>query len=239
MKCPNCSTENKSDAAYCIGCGRQLVPGMKTCANGHNYDASQASCPYCSSGRNSEETYIENRGGGQRGSSRETEYESGKGRRNDETELEGSKGRDGSPSTRTSVNPSSSKSDKSDHTMIMPGGNVVPGTEPSTPQDQRAGVRKLVGWLVTYDIQPVGMDYRLYLGRNIVGRDSKCDIVINQPGISAEHAIVLYREGKFIIADQMSMNGTYVNNVLIESQVYLYNDDSIRMGNINFKLKII
>jgi len=122
---------------------------------------------------------------------------------------------------------------------ISCGGQLVPDTAPSTPQDQRAEVRKLVGWLVTYDIQPVGMDYRLYLGKNIIGRDSKCDIVINQPGISAEHAIILYQDGKFIIEDQMSMNGTYINNVLIESQVYLYNDDSIRMGNIVFQLKII
>jgi hypothetical protein len=220
MKCPNCSTENPANAKFCKSCRSELSAGYKKCPNGHDYLASLSSCPYCPSNRNSGEmkTVVEGRSGGS----------------SDKTVVEGS-GSSGSRSDKTQVmgSPSSGRSDK---TMILNPDGSVPQ---SAAQKQQASMRKMVGWLVTFDIQPIGMDYRLYVGRNIIGREAKCDIVINQQGVSAEHSVILYREGKFIIQDQLSMNGTYVNEIQIEDKVYLNNDDIIRLGNINLKLKII
>lgn len=220
MKCPKCSTENPENAKYCKQCRSELSAGYKKCPNGHDYLASLPNCPYCPSNRNSGEvkTFIE---GSSKGKSDETEIEGSrpsKGR-SDKTEIMGAQA-----------------SVRSDKTAILNPDGSVPQSVKQFPQ---AGARELVGWLVTYDIQPVGMDYRLYLGRNVIGRETKCDIVINQPGVSAEHAVILYREGRFIIQDQLSMNGTYVNEILIEDKAYLNNDDIIRLGNINLKLKII
>lgn len=54
-------------------------------------------------------------------------------------------------------------------------------------------------------------------GRNIIGRNSHADIQIASPGISKEHAAIEVRNGKVLIADLKSSNGTYVNGVRIQA----------------------
>lgn len=90
---------------------------------------------------------------------------------------------------------------------------------------------KLVGWLVTYSLDPQGVDFRLYEGRNIIGKDFSCSVCINDPKVSSQHAILLYRSGKFRIKDNLSTNGTYVNGEDIEDESILLNDgDIIQVG---------
>lgn len=94
---------------------------------------------------------------------------------------------------------------------------------------------KLVGWLVTYSINPQGVDFRLYEGRNIIGKDFSCGVCINDSKVSSQHAILLYRNGKFRIKDNLSTNGTYVNGEDIEDESILLNDgDIIQIGDTVF-----
>ena len=98
---------------------------------------------------------------------------------------------------------------------------------------------RLVGWLVTYDLDPNGVDFRLYEGRNIIGRDFSCGICINDNKVSGQHAILLYRNGKFRIKDNLSVNGTYVMGEDIEDETVLLNDgDIIKVGNTNLCFRI-
>ena len=98
--------------------------------------------------------------------------------------------------------------------------------------------RKLVGWLVSFTLNDYGVDFKLYEGRNIIGRNPECNIVINDGRVSDRHAILLYRSGKFSIADSQSSHGTFVNDEDIElSPRYINDGDIIRMGNTICRFK--
>ena len=90
---------------------------------------------------------------------------------------------------------------------------------------------KLVGWLVTYTLDPNGVDFRVFEGRNIIGRDFNCGICINDNKVSSQHAILLYRNEKFRIKDNLSVNGTVVNGEDIDDDSVVLNDgDIIKIG---------
>jgi pSer/pThr/pTyr-binding forkhead associated (FHA) protein len=100
--------------------------------------------------------------------------------------------------------------------------------------------RRIVGWIVSYTLDPMGVDYRIFEGTNTIGRDSKNTIPITKdPTISGEHVVILYRSGKFKIKDKMTANGTFLNDVELEvEEAYDLGDgDVIRVGNTTFKFK--
>ena len=46
----------------------------------------------------------------------------------------------------------------------------------------------------------------------VMGRNADCQIIVNLPSVSREHAIIRQVQGKFYIEDLKSRNGTSVNN---------------------------
>ncbi len=69
--------------------------------------------------------------------------------------------------------------------------------------------------------------------RVLIGRRRGCDIIVNQPMVSAHHCL-LYRteeDGCWHVRDLQSTNGTWVNGVRIsESQVF--SGDEIHFGKL-------
>lgn len=102
----------------------------------------------------------------------------------------------------------------------------------SKSEERRIIGRKLVGWLVSYDIDTNGVDFRLYEGRNLIGRDLNCEVCINDPKISGHHAVIRYLQGKFEIKDEFSSNGTRVNGDYIDynKSIELRDGDPIIVG---------
>lgn len=99
-------------------------------------------------------------------------------------------------------------------------------------------VRKLVGWLVSYTLDPMGVDFKLYEGRNIIGRDMDCNITVNDNMVSSKHAVLLFRAGKYSVTDSQSSHGTFVNDVDIELEPYYLQDgDVIKVGQTVFKFR--
>lgn len=90
---------------------------------------------------------------------------------------------------------------------------------------------KIVGWLISYTTNPDGEDYRIYAGHNRIGANPVCDIVINDETVSGSHAILVYREGRCLIKDDLSRNGTFVNGREITEAHPLQNYDQVRLGN--------
>jgi hypothetical protein len=93
--------------------------------------------------------------------------------------------------------------------------------------------RKLVGWLVSYTINDLGIDFRLYEGQNNIGRDTKNIVRITEdPAISSHHATILFRGGQFYLRDEMSTNPSFVNGeeVMPGNTVKLKDGDSIMVG---------
>jgi hypothetical protein len=102
-----------------------------------------------------------------------------------------------------------------------------------------SSLNRLVGWLVSYDIDPAGIDFKLYKGRIKIGRSKHCKIIVNDSTISEEHVLLLYKDKKFILQDELSANGTFVNGNKIEERVLLSDGDEVKLGSVTFIIKII
>ena len=65
------------------------------------------------------------------------------------------------------------------------------------------------------------------------------NIVIDKSEISDDHVLLLCRDNKIIIQDQLSANGTFVNEKKIDQRKEVKDNDIIKLGSISFKIKII
>jgi hypothetical protein len=92
--------------------------------------------------------------------------------------------------------------------------------------------RYVVGWLIGLNGSARGEAYSVRIGRNVIGRDRRSDIVINDDQASSHHADLVFRpeERRFILMDHNSTNGTYVNEVEIEPRRDLLPKDVVRIG---------
>jgi hypothetical protein len=96
--------------------------------------------------------------------------------------------------------------------------------------------RYVVGWLVGLNGPSRGESYPVRMGRNVIGRDRKSDIVVSDDQASSHHADLVFRpeEKRFILMDHNSTNGTYVNETEIEPRRDLSAKDVIRIGSHRF-----
>ncbi len=100
--------------------------------------------------------------------------------------------------------------------------------------------RKLVGWLVSYSLDPLGIDFKLFEGRNTVGRAAEHNIkLIQDPKVSSHHATILFRNGGFYVKDEMASNPSLVNEVEIDpgQTVQVQDGDILTFGDHRFLLK--
>lgn len=117
--------------------------------------------------------------------------------------------------------------------QVIPQPNVVPAQPMARPGKGRTVVdnaqpggggvpadrgRKLVGFLVTYDHDSghMGTFYPLYQGRAKLGAyvEPEGNILIDRSrdgGVSETHCVLLHRNGRLSVADEMSSNGTWVD----------------------------
>jgi len=65
--------------------------------------------------------------------------------------------------------------------------------------------------------------------RLTIGRDSSSDVVINHPVVSKRHAEILKQNGKFVLVDLGSTNGTFVNGIKVKRH-QLHELDRIVIG---------
>lgn len=96
--------------------------------------------------------------------------------------------------------------------------------------------RFVVGWLVGLNGPSRGEAFPVRMGRNVIGRDRRSDIVINDDQASSHHADLVFRpeERRFILMDHNSTNGTYVNEMEIEPRRDLIEKDIVRVGSHRF-----
>ncbi len=62
-----------------------------------------------------------------------------------------------------------------------------------------------------------------------VGRSEHCNLVIPHPQVSREHASIEWNGSNYVLRDQSSRHGTFVNGVRVTS-VILHAGDSIALG---------
>ena len=129
---------------------------------------------------------------------------------------------------------------------VAPMRQTSPSLATATPMERTVAVQKLdadgqpkryvVAWLVGLTGVARGESYPVRMGRNVLGRDRRSDIVINDDQASSHHADLVFRpeERRFILMDHNSTNGTYVNEAEIEPRRDLLTRDIIRIGNHKF-----
>ncbi len=80
-------------------------------------------------------------------------------------------------------------------------------------------------------VQGTNQGKRLSLGKQEVriGRDASCDLVIPDPQVSRIHAVIRERGGSFLVYDEGSTNGIYVNNLKVDKAL-LQHRDQVRIG---------
>lgn len=190
---------------------------FKKCPNGHTYKADLDECPICNNGKNM-------------GIPRTQQGEATQIIPSLDGETFGSK-------TTTDDEPVEVKNNQIDphkdfsKTMVE---EEVQEEDDSGVVVNRKEIRsasRLVGWLVTYTLDPNGVDFRLYEGRNIIGKDFTCGVCLNDSKVSGQHAILLFRNDKFRLKDNLSTNGTFVNGEDIDvDSVVLQDGDIIQVG---------
>ena len=70
-----------------------------------------------------------------------------------------------------------------------------------------------------------------------LGRVQGNDLVLPKGNVSKRHARILYREGRFIVADLNSTNGTYVNRRRIAQATIIRDDDRVYVG--DFIIRVV
>ena len=67
-------------------------------------------------------------------------------------------------------------------------------------------------------------------GRTTIGRSPECGIFLDDVTVSRRHAVLVEEEGAFVIEDQESLNGTFVNRRRIEEATRLDDGDEVQIG---------
>ena len=191
----------------------------KRCENGHFIDESWDLCPYCPAESGEQEIPVVRPG---RAARIEPQTEVPQPARDRET-----------PRPVTAATPATPRRDS------------VPPERDRPPMERTVAVPKLgdpalaaqakryvVGWLVGLNGVTRGESFPVRIGRNVLGRDRRSDIVINDDQASSHHADLVFRpeERRFILMDHNSTNGTYVNEDEIEPRRDLAGRDVIRIG---------
>ncbi len=79
--------------------------------------------------------------------------------------------------------------------------------------------------------------FKLGLQPVIIGRDSSCQIQLNDPSVSRNHASIAFENGHYILHDNGSINGTLVNGEPVRKH-QLQPHDTIRFGEYVFVFEV-
>jgi len=239
--CANCGAEIPVEEGYCPSCGTAL--GTRLCANGHVMDIEWSECRYCSSGPKNGGRSVRDEANVEPNRAMPDVVEAFGSRANllepsHEAPEEPEKAADRTPTDTKSPNRQNGPKHR---TVYDPG--LVPETLRSPRMAAPAsGQGRLVGWLVSFSLDPSGIDFRLREGRNLVGADPDCDVIIGgERGISGKHAVIMYRRNQSQIRDNDSTNGTYVNgkDIFGQGAMKIETGDRIRLGQVELTLHLL
>ena len=73
-------------------------------------------------------------------------------------------------------------------------------------------------------------EVQLLEGENVVGRDAGTALWIDHPSVSRRHARIVVGDGKAMVEDLESKNGTFLNGRRIRKRMALTDGDELRIG---------
>ena len=130
-------------------------------------------------------------------------------------------------------------SDKEDEESGPRNGGTSRLEDPDSYRDQGGSSDLLVfpekanAWLVNDD---GGDNYQINKGDTRLGRGSGSDVILPDPAISREQALIREQNGSCTLYDRASTYGTIVNGQRVAGPVLLRHGDVIRMGDTSLRL---
>jgi pSer/pThr/pTyr-binding forkhead associated (FHA) protein len=101
-------------------------------------------------------------------------------------------------------------------------------------REEAGNVEGVTGYALVIERGPqTGMTYLLQPGNTTVGRHPESDIFLNDVTISRQHCRFLLGEGKLVVEDSGSTNGTYVNDARVD-EAQLRAGDEVVVGRFHF-----
>ncbi|GHV57751.1 hypothetical protein FACS189460_4820 [Deltaproteobacteria bacterium] len=114
--------------------------------------------------------------------------------------------------------------------LTRPGDKRTIIRRPGDTADPAEGQARLVGFLVSYTLAPAGKFFELREGRQNIGSGRAVRIQVDDQQLSEEHAVILYRQGRFIFEDRLSSNGSSLNGQDVVGQMELRHGDQLTLG---------
>ena len=74
-----------------------------------------------------------------------------------------------------------------------------------------------------------GESFGVRPGRTRIGRTPESEVFLDDVTVSREHAVIVETDGMFVVEDQGSLNGTFVNRHRIDT-VPIENGDELQIG---------
>ncbi|HQZ00388.1 MAG TPA: FHA domain-containing protein [Propionicimonas sp.] len=119
-----------------------------------------------------------------------------------------------------------------DTTRVIPA--IVDEFQPEdlTPDDSAAIEALPPGSALLLVLKGTHAGARYLIDSDVVtaGRHPRCDIFLDDITVSRHHARFVRRDSEIWVSDENSLNGTYVNKVLVESDVLLKAGDEVQIG---------
>lgn len=210
--CRSCGHRNTGEDSVCRNCGKALdreEDGFPRCSNGHIITGGSRFCPWCG----------EELGAGGRGATERYQPGPDSQRFRETVKVTAGGGR------QTQVISRAPAPDSKRTRVIRPGAD-----EEGRAEDSAAGEPRLVGFLVSYTLDPNGFFFALREGRQNIGSGPEVTFRVEDPELSREHAVLLYRNGRFILEDRLSSNGSYLNGEEVIGQREIQHGDRLGMG---------
>ncbi len=230
MLCLQCNAKNLDGAKFCKSCGEAIATqgnNQRSCINGHVLEDDWDTCPWCGSG-------VDSKGLGTQASVKSTEVKPV--RRKTVKEPTINETALSTPGSNVSVN----QKLEPIRQQTKPKRRATVVLRPNSSGKSGATRPKLVGFLVSYTLNPSGQAFEIREGRHVLGSSNNATIAISgDTAISSEHAILLYRSSQFILQDNLSTNGTLVDGEEIIGQVVLQHGSLIKIGETKFFLVAI
>ncbi len=74
--------------------------------------------------------------------------------------------------------------------------------------------------------------------RMVIGSAEYCDLQLQEPGVSRQHAVIRFVGDQYVIADLGSRNGVFVNGKRLTEPKTLYHKDKIAIGEVRVRIRI-
>ena len=100
-------------------------------------------------------------------------------------------------------------------------------SEPAKPKERIP--ERYQASLVIVAGHSTGMEYTLTTAYSVIGRDKDADVMLKDPVVSRQHAVVIYHDGSYVLKDLDSTNGTHIKGALVK-QASLRHGDTFRVG---------